>query len=99
QTPQLRCVEAVRLAHAREVLADARPFVLPCADADVDVVALRAHPAVAAREVGELDDSTVCVAVALDDAVRDVSLVRDAVHDAAPEPERLGRRAVGAIRT
>ena len=61
--------EPVRRADARKMLADPRPFVLPRAHADVDVVALRKHPAVAAGNVRQLDDRASRVAVAFDDAV------------------------------
>ena len=52
---------AVRLADAAQVVAQPRPLVLPAADADVHVLGLREDPAVAAGDVGELDDGTVCV--------------------------------------
>src|SRR5205085_7239128 len=91
-------VEAVSRADAREVLADARPLLLPRADAHVDVVALREHPAVAAGDVGELDHRAARIALAVERVVADVPLVRHAVDDRAAEPERLRRRAVRAVR-
>ena len=97
QLVELRRVEPVRLADAREVLADPRPFVLPRADADVHVVALREDPAVAARDVGELDDRAARVALARDDAVarrspRRRRRARSRRRDRAPSPSCRSRR-------
>ena len=57
-------LEPVRLTDRRQVIAEPRPLLLPGADADVDVVALREDPAVAAGDVGELDHRAPRVAVA-----------------------------------
>ena len=56
-------VEPVRLADPAEVLAELRPLALPAADADVGVVALREHPRVPARDVGELEHEPLRVAL------------------------------------
>ena len=61
--------EPVGLARPREMVAQPRAFLLPGADADVDVVALREDPAVAAGNVGQLDDRAPAVAVAREGVV------------------------------
>ena len=68
-----------------EVLAQARPFRLPAADPDVDVVALRKDPRVAARDGAELDDRPAAVVLARVNMV-DVALERDAVRAVALSP-------------
>ncbi len=79
------------------MIAQPRPFLLPRPDADVDVVALREDPPVAAGDVGQLDDCAPAVPVAAKARVRDVSLQRDAVDDPAAEPERARCRSVRAV--
>ena len=75
------------------MLAQARRLALVTADADVDVIALRKDPAVAASHDGELEHHRVREAR----VVREVRLERDAVHDLAAEAECAGRRAVAAV--
>jgi hypothetical protein len=57
--------------------------VLPPADADVDVVALREHPAVAARNRAQLDRGEAVVLLVVNVGVGDVSFERDPVRVAA----------------
>ena len=64
--PRARRVDRRAQRRRAQVLADPRPLVLPRADADVHVVALREHPAVAARDVRELDDRAPRVPLARD---------------------------------
>src|SRR5205085_4938063 len=88
---------AVRRAEALEMVAELWAGALPRADADIRVLRLREDPAVAARDVGELDDGAALVAPAVEPAVGRVSLVGHAVHDAIAEAERLRGRSVGAV--
>ena len=89
----------MRVDQPREVVAKVRTFAPPATDADVRVVSLREHPAVAAGDDPELDDRGSLEPGAVDRAVRDVRLQRDAPHDPVPEAG-LARddpvRAVGA---
>src|SRR6476469_450293 len=78
---------AVLRAGTLEVLAEARPFRLPAADADVDVVALRKDPRVAARDGAELDDRPAAVVLARVNMV-DVALEGHAVRAVSLQPER-----------
>ena len=50
------------------------------------MVSLRENPAVAARDVGELDDRTPRVAIAGNPRRTERCLQRDAVHDPPPRP-------------
>src|SRR5262249_31154903 len=61
-----------------------RPLALPPADAEVDVVALRKDPCVAAGHDAELEDQPPPVP----NVERSVSLERDAVTMIATQPER-----------
>src|SRR3954464_6832569 len=67
---------------------------MPAADTDVDVVALRKDPGVAARHSAELDDHATAIALA---RIRRVSLIRDAVHHVAAETERASSGAVRSV--
>ncbi len=64
-----------------EMVAQGGALVSPAADAEVRVVPLREHPAVAAGRLPELDDGGALVALRVDRAPGDVSLERDAVDD------------------
>ncbi len=88
---QLVRTQAVRGADSRKVLAQVRPLRLPRAHADVHVVPLREHPAVAARNVGELDHRAPRISVVCDARVRDVPLESDAVDDAVRRARVLAR--------
>src|SRR5690242_4828819 len=89
--------QPVRLAGTPEVLAKTWTLLLPGSDTDVDMVALGKDPAVAARDVGELDDGTPAVAVAGDAPVRDVSLERHSVNDPVAEPDCARGRTVCSV--
>ena len=78
------------------MLAQARPFRLPAADADVDVVALRKDPRVAARDGAELDDRPAAVVLARVNMV-DVALERHAVRTVALQPERTDGQPVDPV--
>src|SRR5262249_45760336 len=94
----VRLVDAVLRAQPAQLFAKPRPLGFPAADADVDVVALREDPAVAARQDRELDHHSAAVPLARDDAVADVAFERDARDDVAAQPERAGGQAVRAVR-
>src|SRR5262249_20708155 len=66
----------------------------PAPDADVDVVALRKDPGVAARDHAQLEDEPAPVAR----VQGSVSLQRDAVSVVTGERERARRRAVDPVR-
>src|SRR5213593_497936 len=94
-----------------QVAAEPGPFALPAADAEVDVVALRKDPAVAAGDDAELEYELAAVArverrVALErDAVAEVDAGRargDPVHAIGADhdigqPIRLLERHPGAV--
>src|SRR5437763_6017894 len=63
QALDLRLVDRVLSAELAQVLAQARPLALPAADADVDVVALREDPAVAAGDRAQLERGEPAVAM------------------------------------
>src|SRR5262245_41600034 len=84
---------AAQLGEARP---KGRPLPLPAPHADVDVVALREDPAIAAGNDAELELRDTLVAIA-DDLVRHVALQRDAEDIVAAELEGLADRAVDAI--
>ena len=86
-------IDPVRLAHPPQLGAQLRPLLPVPADADVDVVALREDPAVAAADDRDLEHHRARVAL----LVRVVRLERDAVDDAVGEAELLRRRAVAAV--
>jgi hypothetical protein len=90
---------AVCLTGAREVLAQAWPFGLPGAHADIDVVPLREHPAVPAGDIRQLDHRAPVVAVARDAPIGDVALESDAVDDPGTEAESARARAVRTVGT
>src|SRR5438093_6505783 len=75
--------DAVRATEPLQVLPERRALALPAPHPDVDVIALREDPAVAARDRAELDDGLAPVALGPSRPVRDVSLERDAVLDIA----------------
>ena len=87
----------MRPGEPREVVAQPRPLAAPAADAEVRVVALREHPAVAAGEDGELDHGGP-LEVAAERVEGDVPLEGDAPHDPVAEPGRAGHDAVCAVR-
>src|SRR5262249_32918645 len=93
----VRRVDAVFRAEPVQLFAKARPFGFPTADADVDVVAFREDPAVAARQDRELDPHSSAVAFGRDDAVTNVALERDTRDDVSAEPERARSHAVRAV--
>ena len=75
-------------AQSAEMRPQPRAFPLPTADADVRVVALGEHPAVASGEDGELHDEPPAVALRSSLSQRDVALQRDADGLIAAEAER-----------
>ena len=79
------------------MLAEARALALPAADADVDVVALREDPAVAAGDRAQLERSQPAVAVLRDGSIRDVPLKGHAVDGSLAEAEGARRRPVRAV--
>ncbi len=79
------------------MVAQARPLAPPAADADVDVVALREDPAVAAGDDAELGDEPARVPLRRRVVEGEVPLERDAVADLLPEPERPSGRPVRAV--
>src|SRR5262249_58903691 len=87
-------VDRVPAAELGEVLAQPRPLRLPAADADVDVVALREDPAVAAGDRAQLDVGEPAVLL----AKGGVAFEGDTVRDRPAEPERLRGRPVRAVR-
>ena len=90
--------EAVGARRARRGARASAALGLPPSHTDVDVVALCEHPAVAAGNVAELDDGAALVALAVDDAVRDVALVCDPLDEGRRDPERARGRPVRAVR-
>jgi len=79
------------------VLAQPRALRPPPADPDVDVVALREDPRVAARNGAELDHRTPTPAVLARVNIRDVPFERDSVPPLA-EGEHLRGEPVDAVR-
>src|SRR6266540_4721924 len=96
---QLLHVDAVLLAEATQVAAQLRSLEVPTADTEVDVVALREHPAVPARNDGELEHHPAPVAAARDGSVAKVPLERDTVDDVTRQAECAGGDAVRAVGT
>src|SRR5581483_3333173 len=88
--------DAAGRTDAAEVGLQPRPLARPRADADVDVVGLREHPAVAAGDRAELEERAAAEAGA-ESAVGDVALIGDAAQDPVAEPERAGGGAVRAV--
>ena len=84
------------LAEPAQLLPQARGLVLPAAEPDVGVVALRKHPAVAAGDDPELEHGAAPVAVA-QLRVGDVPFERDADRLVPAEAERPGADAVDAV--
>ena len=82
---------------AREVLAQPRPLRCPAADADVDVVALREDPAVAAGQPSRARPRLFRASGPPARLQRDVALERDAVHVRVAEAESPHRQAVDAV--
>src|SRR6266542_1558172 len=89
QLRQLVERDPVVVAEHAQVLTQARAFGAPATDAEVDMVALREDPAVAARHRCELEHEHPPPAVARESLVGHVPLERDPVDDPAAEPERL----------
>ena len=87
------------LAEGAKLAAEARALVLPAADADVDVVALREDPAVAAFESPELEQHAALHVEVRCQLERHVALERHADGRVAAEGERPRARPVGAVRT
>src|SRR5439155_3595482 len=85
-----------RRARALQVLAQPRSFRSPAAHADVDVVALREDPGVAAGNRPEVDHRTPLPAVLARVRIGDVALERDAVPPRA-ETEGPRGQAVDAV--
>src|SRR5215211_626439 len=88
----------VLAAHAREMRAEPRPLAQPAADADVDVVTLREHPGVAARDRAELDQRAATEASRFDRLVRHVALECDRVVMTAAEADRPRGDSVHSVR-
>ncbi len=78
------------------MLAEPRPLAFPAAHADVDVVALRKRPGIAARNGAEVEQGSAAEAI-LVVPVRDVSLERDAVPSAVEKPERANGEPVDPV--
>ena len=98
QIANVRLVDLEGSAKLGEPLAQPRPFALPAADADVDVVTLRKDPGVAARNHAELDGCPPAEALPRDVRIADVAFERDAKLERL-RTERAGRdpiRPVGA---
>ena len=91
--------EAVRLAQPRQVLADPRPLCRPAADADVDVVALREEPAVAARYDTELDQREIAGRGRIEVSVGRVTLECDAAMNVERDARETSGGAVRAVRS
>ena len=92
-------LDAVVLAKNTQVTAQMRTFAAPAADADVDVVALREDPAVAAGHSAELEHEHPVQPSQRKLLVRKVALERHAVDDPTAQAERSCGdpvRAVGA---
>src|SRR5207302_7399849 len=80
-----------------EVLPQSRPLRPPPADPDVDVIALRENPRIAARNGAELDHRTPSPAFLARVNIRDVPFERDSVPPFA-EAEHLRGEPVDAVR-
>ena len=80
------------------MIAQARPFCHPPADAEVGVVALREHPAVAAGHDAELDPGGARVPLLPERAPGHVPLERDPPDDPVAEAGGSGDDAVRAVR-
>ena len=91
-------MDVVRLAKPRQVRAEVGAFRLPPADADVDMVALGEHPAVAAGNGAELEHRAPAVAVLARLRVGNVAFERNAVAVPVLEQERARRDSVDAVR-
>ena len=78
--------------------SQSRAFALPAAHADVDVVALREHPAVTPGDRAELEDGASPIPVLADRLERHVALQRDGEHVVAAEPEPVANSSVDAVR-
>src|SRR5258705_9023389 len=92
-------LDAVVLAEHTEVASQLRTFVAPAADADVDVIALREDPAVAAGHGAELEHERPVPPGRRKLLIRKIALEGDAVDDPAAKAERSSGdpvRAVGA---
>src|SRR5262249_7516482 len=89
--------DRVPAAELLEVGAERRPFALPAAYADVDVVALRKHPAVAAGDDGALQLGSRPVAIVGDDLVGHIALERHAEDVVAAEVELPPYDAVDTV--
>ena len=76
--------------------SQSRTLRLPAADADVDVVALREDPGVAAGNRAQLDQRPSAIVLARVN-MSNVSLERDPVRAAAGEPERAHGQPVDAV--
>ena len=79
---------AVRLAEPPEMGPQARSLLLPAADAEIRVIALREDPAVAARDDAQLEREPPVVRRAIHLRVGHVPLERDADDAVAAELER-----------
>src|SRR5207302_10408000 len=86
-------IDAVRLARMAPLRTEPRPLLPVPADADVDVVALREDPAVAAADDSDLEHHRAGVSR----IVRVVGLERDAVDDALGQSELLRGGPVTAV--
>src|SRR5262249_18355674 len=91
-------IDAVRLAEPCEMLAQTGALGLPAADSQVDVVALREDPAVAAGYGAELEHEPARVPLGVDALVREVPLERSPVLAVGAQAERPRRDAVRAVR-
>ena len=91
--------EAVRLAQPRQVFADPGAFSRPAPDADVDVVALREEPAVAARYDTELDQREIAGRGRIEVSVGRVTLECDAAMNVERNARETSGGAVRAVRS
>ena len=90
--------DAVLPAELYEMASQSRALALPAAHTDVDVVALREHPAVAAGDRAELEDGASPIPVLADRLERHVALERDGEHVVVAEPEPVANPPVDPVR-
>ena len=94
--PESVGTRAMRPAEPLEVRAQRGPLPLPPADAEVEMITLREHPAVAARDRPELEDRRAGMALPRH-RIREVALERDPVRGLRPDRETLRGDSVGPV--